>query len=170
MNTNRQNFECWYKKPLAMLYPDRDCGFVILLVAFPLLERYLRHKSGSMDQKLKPPFYHELGKLFPMLKPDIRGRFWDIYRNGLLHQIVPRSRASLSHDKAVIEFENDGTISIHPVEFAQRVIEAIESDFATFEGPSSSATRLPTVKREPITNAGTPQAHRWLLSTNTSNN
>ena len=58
MSTHRANFDAWYKEVLDLLYPRRDAGFAILLVAFPLLERYLRQKTGlTSDQNLSDAFF-----------------------------------------------------------------------------------------------------------------
>jgi hypothetical protein len=58
MSPNRENFNAWYKQVLATLYPSREAGLAILLVAFPLLERYLRQKTGlSADQVLSTAFF-----------------------------------------------------------------------------------------------------------------
>ena len=179
MNTHRDNFDAWYKGVLDLLYPHRDAGFPILLIAFPLLERYLRQKSGlTPDQSLSDAFFYELTKLFPALATNAIARnFWQIYRNGLLHEITLSRRARsgtlmptswVSHDKPLITIEADGSMWINPVEFAQRVVATIEADFATFEGAAPVSTRLPTVKPQPMaTGTGVTPGQRIILGTNT---
>ena len=179
MNTHRANFDAWYKKVLDLLYPHRDAGFAILLIAFPLLERYLRQRTGlTSDQPLSDAFFDELIRLFPSLKTSTTARnFWQIYRNGLLHEITLSRQARkgtpmpvgwVSHDKPLITIETDGSIWINPVEFAKQVIATIEADFATFEGTSASSARLPTVKPQSIaTGTGAAPAPRIILGTNT---
>src|SRR3990172_4885289 len=90
MDIHRTNFVAWYQATLDLLYPHRDAGFAILLIAFPLLERYLRQKTGlTSDQNLSNAFFDELTQLFPTLKSNATARnFWQIYRNGLLHEIT----------------------------------------------------------------------------------
>jgi|GEM_PF-3422388 len=178
MSTHRANFETWYKKVLELLYPHRDAGFAILLLAFPLLERYLRHKKGlKPDQSLTDPFYDELVLLFPVLKDNATARnFWQVYRNGLLHEITlsrqtrsgaPMPVGWLSHDKPMITIETDGSMWINPPDFAQLVVATIELDFITFEGAMLS-TPLPTVKSQPAaTSSAASPAHRPILGTNT---
>ena len=179
MSTHRANFDAWYKAVLDRLYPDRDAGFAILLIAFPLLERYLRRKVGlTSDLNLSDPFFDELAQLFPSLKTGTTAKdFWQIYRNGLLHEITlsrqRRSGTSMpvgwdSHDKPLITIESDGSIWINPVEFAQTVVATIDANFAMFEGTSPASTRLPTVKLQPAPTSGsvTP-APRIILGTNT---
>ncbi|MEK7992824.1 MAG: hypothetical protein AAB403_03365 [Planctomycetota bacterium] len=158
MATNRENFKSWYAEVLHMLYPRREAGFVILMVAFPLLERYLRQRLQLPPQStLQDPFFDELVRFFPELQARTTARdFWQVYRNGLLHEVTlsrqNRSRNQmpvgwLSHDiPKTISCEPDGSFWIHPVRFAERVVQIIEADFTTFDGPPTSPSPLPTVQ------------------------
>ena len=93
--------------------------------------------------------------LFPELRDVVTAKkFWQVYRNGLLHDATMSSRdrasnpmpvGSLSHDIPNIAIDLDGRFWLHPCDFAKRVVQAIESDFATYER-NSSVERLPTVK------------------------
>lgn len=179
MSTHRTNFDAWYKRVLDLLYPHRDAGFAILLIAFPLLERYLRQKTAlRFDQPLTDAFFDELTRLFPALKASATARnFWQIYRNGLLHEITlsrqtrsgtPMPVGWLSYDKPLITIESDGSMWINPVDFAQHVVATIEADFTTFEGTSPPSTPLPTVKPQTVaTNTGGTTGQRIILGTNT---
>jgi len=42
---DRENFQQWFTNVLAPLFQKRDAGLVILMTAFPLLERYIRQKT-----------------------------------------------------------------------------------------------------------------------------
>ncbi len=156
MSTHVQNFKCWYPDILGGLYTNGHAGFVILMVAFPLLERYLREKSGVHEGSLnsqKNQFYTELRRVFPTLPDDSKAaQFWQVYRNGLLHQVtlsqknwkglqVPDGWVS-KHSQAV-EIDSSGDFWVHPVEFAKAVIQTIEADFTTFEGQHSVNHPLP---------------------------
>jgi hypothetical protein len=165
MNTHLENFENWFAGTLESLYQsyekDRHSGFIIVLVAFPLLERYLRQKAGLTPQNdLSDKFYNEMLKMFPMLSSQQKAKdFWSIYRNGLLHQVTfsdktkkgdPLAYGRLSHAKSdAIFFHVDDSSCIHPVLFAKQVIEEIRNNFPIFVGVSSAAPRLPTVKTIP---------------------
>lgn len=127
-----------------------------MMIAFPLLERYLRQKVQlSAHASLNDDFYLQLARMFPALAGPSDGRkFWQVFRNGLLHVVTmstedrrrnPMPGGSLSHDLPGISKTPDGSFFVHPVHFAERVFEVIESDFSIFEG-ISSAGRLPTVK------------------------
>ncbi len=179
MNMHRANFDAWYKGVVDLLYPQRDAGFAILLITFPLLERYLRQRTGlTSDQTLTDEFYNHLTQLFPELKTSaIAKSFWQVYRNGLLHEIALSRQTHkgtvlptgwVSHDKPLITIEVDGSMWLNPVEFSQRVVATIEADFATFEGASPASTRLPLVKPQAVaTGSGATSSQRIILGTNT---
>ncbi len=154
MVTDFENFKSWYADPLLTLYPDRNLGFVILMVAFPLLERYLRHKSGlTHKDNLNDGFMDELCKMFPdsLDNCTVAKEFWSIYRNGILHQVTlsrvnPKGTVmrdgGLSHDiDSAISVES-GNFLVHPVHFSKEVLHKIENDFATFERGSTDSTNL----------------------------
>src|SRR3954467_10571251 len=85
MTTAKEDFKKWFVDPLAGLKENGHAGFILLLVAFPLLERYLRNKSGCPEGNVTGKFHSILEVLFR----DIAGKgglFWNCYRHGLLHQ------------------------------------------------------------------------------------
>lgn len=157
MMTNQENFRAWYVNILAKLYPYREAGFAIMMIAFPLLERYLRQRVGlTVQAPLNDSFYDEFIRLFPVLIDQSTAKqFWQVYRNGLLHEVTlslqDRSGTqmpvgSLSHDIPGILIGADGNFFVHPIDFAKRVVQIIEDDFATFEG-TASAAGLPSIKQ-----------------------
>ncbi len=175
MATDFENFKSWYSEILTKLYPNRDSGFSILMIVFPILERYLRHKNGlGHKENLTDGCMAELRNIFPALPTiEVALKFWNVFRNGILHQVtLSRENRSgtlmpegwLSHDiDTAISIEPDGRFLIHPVNFSKQIVEKIESDFATFEKGSAFSTKLPKVKPHPTaTNAG-----RIVLGTNT---
>jgi hypothetical protein len=120
---------------------------------FPLLERYLRQWVGlpAEDDRINNPrFYDELRKLFPALHDRNQAQdFWQVYRNGLLHQGTFSQQRVISglasHDIAeTISIDQNGNFCVHPVLFAKRVLEQIANDFSTFEGTSTAAPPLCT--------------------------
>lgn len=167
MNEHRKNFNNWFKNILATLYSNREAGFVILMVAFPLLERYLREKSGVHEGKLNDDFYHKLSSLFPeLVTKDKAFQFWQVYRNGLLHQVTFSKQMKkgikmpdgwVSSDVAILSIDNNSNFWVHPAKFAQRVVQTVEDDFATFEAGHSANHPLPKVHRD-LLMAGTSAA------------
>ena len=126
------------------------------MVTMPLLERYLRQKVElPLRGSLNETFYKELTGLFPELRDvGTAKKFWHVYRNGLLHEVAMSSQngtsspmlvGSLSHDIPNIAIDLDGGFWLHPCDFAKRVVQAIENDFASYER-DSLVERLPTVK------------------------
>jgi hypothetical protein len=154
--TSRENFRSWFVNVLEALYRHREAGFVILMTAFPLLERYLRQRSGipAETDRLSDRFYDELRRLFPQLPDRNKAKiFWTICRNGLLHQATfSEQRASFGHygfashdlEEAII-IDQDGNFGVQPVYFAKQVLENIDKDFGTYEGAASAAPPLSAV-------------------------
>jgi hypothetical protein len=151
--TPRENFESWFVNVLDSLYPRREAGFVILMTALPLLERYLRQRAGLPAEGVtinNPRFYDELRTIFPVLRDRNQAQhFWKVYRNGLLHQGTFSQQSVISglasHDIAEsICIDQNGNFCVHPVLFAKRVLEQIANDFSTFEGASTAAPPLST--------------------------
>jgi hypothetical protein len=153
MNQNYNNFVKWFKEPLDCLYTNNDAGFVILMISLPLLERYLREKSGVHEGNLTDDFYNKFIEIFPSLKDkDIAKKFWQIYRNGLLHQAtlslktkkgtIKLLAVGVHGDASEVEYEGYSAqgdkFKVSPRKFSEKVIATIQSDFTTFEGVSSA--------------------------------
>ena len=171
----RENFKCWYSDILDGLYANGDAGFVILMVAFPLLERYLREKIGvherdvNADPVLAARFYDELRHVFPALRDNTVARhFWHVCRNGLLHQATFSQRTlrgikmpdvSLTRQVELLTIDPAGKFFwVHPAEFARTIIQTIEADFTTFEGQNSVNHPLPVIyATSPEQSPGDPQ-------------
>ena len=155
MSANQENFRIWYARVLEYLSKDGHAGFAMLMIAFPILERYLREKSGVHEGNLNDKSYDELRAVFPMLvDKKMASDFWHVYRNGLLHQVTmsQQNRAGLrmpdgwlSGDAEMISVDGSGSFWVHPAKFSFRVIEVIDADFATFEGAHSVNHPLPVV-------------------------
>ncbi|MEA3427871.1 MAG: hypothetical protein U9Q84_01345 [Thermodesulfobacteriota bacterium] len=164
MNEAYQNFKSWYVHVLEGLYEDRDAGFAILMISIPLLERYLREKRGSYERNLNDTFYDQMQKKFSELtSQELCKQFWQVYRNGLLHQVTISKRNMkgikmpvgwLSHDVPMLKIDKDGSFGVHPVKFSRRIICIIENDFSTFFGEHSKNHPLP-VEHQTMSMLGT---------------
>jgi hypothetical protein len=132
---NRANFEAWFGSKLTPLIEDPSAGFIVAMVAFPLLERYLRRKSGAKPSTKQ--FRAALLDIFRELGTDaVAEQFWDSYRHGLLHNVVLNMEThGLSPYKPALEVAPGNVIWMNPGKFAKRVLEKIRSDFPTFEEP-----------------------------------
>lgn len=160
------NFKSWFVDILEKLYPIREAGLAILLISFPMLERYLRQMANiSLNHRVtKETGMKELLKLLPELKSTEDARkFWDIYRNGLLHTLtfreddsgVPFRRGGASHDIPNILTKKGKDYWIHPVKFARCIVSAIESNFKTFQGDPNAKSSLPKIVPLGDSTAGT---------------
>ncbi|MGV8057787.1 MAG: hypothetical protein AB2L12_07180 [Smithellaceae bacterium] len=158
MNRNKENFKLWYRDIIESLYDNESAGFAILMLTFPLLERYLRSKSKLSDKdSLNDIFYNALVKLFPALKDNkTASLFWNVYRNGILHQVTLSQQdrkgnmmpdGGVSGDiKESIKFTSNH-FYVNPAEFAKKVIYTIDEDFLTFEALGVSGNPpLPSVQ------------------------
>lgn len=131
--SGRDDFELWYGQPLAQLMASEHAGFPVVMIAFPLLERYLRQKSQAEPNT--PPFNRALLAAVPELTTEAHANlFWAIYRHGLLHNVaLSRESHGLSHAKPIVEVWPNDKVWLNPNLFAERVLAAIRSDFAVFE-------------------------------------
>jgi hypothetical protein len=81
--------------------------------------------------------------------------FWQVYRNGFLHQAtlslhnskgVALPAGSLTHDvTAPVTIEANGSFVLHPKLFSEQIVRTIKADFATFVGIGMPTPQLPTV-------------------------
>jgi hypothetical protein len=132
MATARENFDSWFAKIIRNSYDDDDAGYVRVMVAFPLLERYVRLKVQCFEVILSERFHDEIARLIPKLESGKQAKdFWRTYRHRLLHNGT--SEGWLSGIQSPVLFSN-GSFQLNSVKFAERVLEIIEGDFATFEG------------------------------------
>ena len=160
MGNSLENFRAWYVEPLKLLYPHRDAGFPVAMVAFPLLERYIRQRIGVRGHDpLNDAFFRVLCVVVPGLKSeDVARTFWSAYRHGLLHEVTLAREtrrgaalpvAWLSHDVPLFSIDQNGEYWLHPVLFAERVVAVIEGDFQTFENGHTAIGSLPVVQVAP---------------------
>jgi hypothetical protein len=160
------NFKSWFEDVLRDLYPRHEAGLAILLISFPILERYLRQMANiSLNHKVtKEAGMKELLKLLPELNSTKDARkFWNIYRNGLLHTLtfredysgVPFRSGGASHDISDILTKKGKDYWIHPVKFARHIVSAVESNFKTFQGDPNAKSSLPKIVPLEDSTAGT---------------
>jgi hypothetical protein len=180
MATAEDDFRKWFVESLAPLRSNGDAGFVFAMVAFPLLERYLRNKSGCPEGKpLKEVFFQALSRIIP----DVAGReyeFLDCYRNGLLHQVtfskatigkggiwvdLPPAGISGYDSRPVYFDEHVGGFFLNPIKFFDRVAATIQADFSCYEGSHASKFPLPTIAIPGFGDVGTVPTINFNLPT-----
>jgi|SRR3990172_8348881 len=165
MSTDQENFVKWFVTPMERLKPDGHAGFIFAIVSLPLLERFLREKSGiGENRSLTSPFYVQLESYFP----DLIGRgqeFWEVYRHALLHQATFKTEkrdtsgvilqvfpeAGLSgYDPRPIYFSPmHNAYYMNPLAFHKRVIDIIQNEFSAYLAPSSPGHPPSTIYHPP---------------------
>ncbi len=158
MDQDRKNFQAWYADALELLYPKRDAGIAVFMIAFPLLERYLRQVNHrAPDEELDAGCWRTLRALFPTLPSDEAAKdFWTVCRQGFLRQAAMSLRAkdggalpaaALTNDIVIdpVTLNRNGGFVIHPVLFSKLVVRTIEKDFAAFAGAGAAAPPLPQI-------------------------
>lgn len=159
MATAKEDFKKWFVESLSPLRANGDAGFVFALIAFPLLERYLRAKSECREgHNLTTTFYANLGRLFPGVS-ERENAFWDCYRNGLLHQVtfpkaklnktteiwvnLPEAGISGYDPRPVYFLPATNQFFLNPIAFFDFVTGTILADFSNYESASSPYYQLP---------------------------
>src|SRR5205814_1438057 len=161
MKTSESEFRKWFVDILSPLRRSGNAGFIFLLVAIPILERYLRRKSQCPEgQPFTDTFFKELGKLFSEIS-GMESDFWNCYRNGLLHYAtfarkkglkktsvwtgLPKAAIS-GHDSRPVYFDQaKSEFYVNPIAFFDLVIETVLADFATYESDGFTKYSLPSL-------------------------
>ncbi len=148
-----ERFCRWYKEPIEALMPNEHAGFAILILTFPILERYLRRKLKIADVNLCSRFYDELLQMFPDLRTVENAKsFWKIYRHGLIHQATLQAPDGVfvfvNNDVPIAFCSPDGRqFGVSPKQLASHVLKIIEENLPTFEDPGNRP--LATVVEHP---------------------
>jgi hypothetical protein len=173
MDDARERFREWFADVLRILPTLRGAGFASVMVAIPLLERYLRELSGVHETSLDDRFYSALVGAFPLLKTNKTARrFWKVYRHGLLHQVAfstagskagQESLGGLSDNCEAIEVTPQGHFWVNPKKFTAAVVELIEANFETFLGAHSPNHQFATVGFDSTIGLGTASPETWKV-------
>lgn len=155
MITAEQTFFSWFEQPIRTLQNTDGCAFGVVILCFPLLERYLRQTSGCGENDLTDKFYDDLIVVFSELNNRAQARqFWHVYRNGLLHQgafsaqnrkgiIMPY--AAISGETPRIYYDVSGdTFYVNPVLFSDAVLDFIRDDLACLAASAASNHEIPS--------------------------
>lgn len=156
MTEAKDNFEKWFVTPLKALNADGDAAFSVLMITFPLLERYLREKSQVKEQDLDDHFYDEFHSILGAPTRALVPKLWHAYRNGLLHQATFSKRnrkgvvmpsSFITSDVELIEYDaSDDAFYVNPKAFSEKVIEEIGNNFSVFQAAGSENHPLARVE------------------------
>lgn len=156
MSDEKQRFFAWFEQPIKQLQGYSSNAFGVIILCFPLLERYLRQTSGCREGNLNDKFYEDFRVIFPELGSLTEAkRFWHTYRNGLLHQgsfsaedrkgtIMPY--AAISGETPRISYDaTTDTFYVNPDPFSEAVLDFIRDDLATLAAPAATNHEIPSV-------------------------
>ena len=153
----KELFNRWFVSSIEKLkeLPHGDGAFAALMVAIPLYERYIiatlkMANINCTDENVRKEIGNDLG-----LEDRERSIFWEMFRNGFMHQAMPRggkTKWMVSHKfGAVPQFkEVNGVMCVllDPWKFADRVLQKYENDSrlitASESFPFASIFRVPT--------------------------
>lgn len=156
----KQNFQKWYENIITGLFSNPDSGFAILMMVFPILERYVANlrTTKKTEQKLTEEDYQQISTLLTITKCEAKA-LWSLFRNRILHQLTIRLQHKCSpepcticnntitfygklssgcQNAVTIEQDNSNStekiISINPPLFAKKILNKIGEDFSIFIG------------------------------------
>ncbi|HLX64481.1 MAG TPA: hypothetical protein VKX17_24620 [Planctomycetota bacterium] len=138
--TTAQKIAAWYIEPLRAMNVGRQ-GFLILMVLFPLYEKYLRIKEGMGDEGFGKgkPVIDRIRKELEFATIDEAFGFWQDIRNGLLHRAIPKAvyyKLGLQVPGPAIE-SCPGGFLINPFELRDRILSIIEADMSIWDNDST---------------------------------
>ena len=127
----REQLGRWFFGPLSELSGHQ--AFIAMILAIILLEKWLRVSRGYGDEQFsegsKP--IRELAELYGVT-PDVAYRFWQDWRNGLLHRAMPQTEHfegySMSADYPEALRAEGTHIYVNPWRFRDRVIDLLAKD------------------------------------------
>ena len=163
----RTNFNRWIRDPICNLSRQKHTGFAVAMIAFPILERWIRGRIGIKDRPLRDSdgdqFYGELAAQFPALRdpadgsfPHAAKSFWQAFRNGILHQVAFSTKPIKAHVNMqplfcafleqltvpIVLTSPPPTFLLNPHAFAQAVLSIIEADFSSYESADPEHHKL----------------------------
>ncbi len=158
-NFQIRNFQQSIRDPIRRLSRYKHAGFALAMVAFPVLERWIRGKIGIGGLQLKDSagdkFYAELAARFPALRdpadgafPHVARVFWQAFRNGIVHQatfstkpvkvsgveVLPVFCAFVARTGVpIVTIPSTRNFILDPYSFAEGVLVIVEKDFGAYE-------------------------------------
>ena len=126
-----ENFLIWFVEPINKLkeLPNGAGGFVAFMVGLSLYERLLKARLSLSDKKADVKEFQRAMQADLHLNEQQRSFFWDFFRNGLLHQAMPKlgkTNYCFHHTfSGIPEFTNingQPSICIDPWKFTDRVL------------------------------------------------
>jgi hypothetical protein len=137
-----EKFQMWYFEPIEKLYdlPNGRGGFIAFIVGITLYERLIvariKHERKGLSEEIieekdiKSAMQKDLG-----LTSHELSIFWDLFRNGLLHQAMPKKgktaykfNHTFSGYPKFLDKDGGKCICIDPWKFAFRIIDEFKQN------------------------------------------
>jgi hypothetical protein len=99
IESTKEKVDRLYLRPLRKLN-EHDDGFVVLMIVLVLLEKALRVKHNmdeTADFHASHKAFDDIGNLLEVNKRQAY-RFWQMFRNGLLHRALPKQTMDLGYE------------------------------------------------------------------------
>ena len=171
-----RNFHQLIRDPIRRLLPAKYAGLALSMIAFPVLERWIRGKVGIRDLPLRDyahtKFYAELAVQFPSLLDPTDGSFlhvgqafWQAFRNGILHQTTFSRKPTKVSDVEllpvfcafgprtavpIVTVHSTRTFILNPYGFAESVLSIVENDFSAYQAADPKYHKLMFIAGETI--------------------
>ena len=148
-----------FEAAIGRLSGQKGCEVAMVILCFPLLERYLRETSGAGEASSLPDkFMDDLLVIFPEIGNRVDAReFWQVYRHGLLHhgafsaansKHVIKPYAAISGETPRVYFDAGAQCYfVNPELFSTAVLDFIRADLETFQAKKSGNHEQPSVGR-----------------------
>ena len=177
-NPNLKNFHQWIRDPIKLLSQQKHNGFAVSMIAFPVLERWIRGKVGIKNRRLREDdgerFYNELAIQFGALRdpedgsfPNVAKAFWELFRHGILHQATFSTKpikicidekwvscAFVELGVPIVTQHPPPSFQLDPYSFAKTVLSIVERDFNFYEAADPDHHNLATVAND--------TTHSWI--------
>jgi hypothetical protein len=148
-HVQNEKIEKWFLGPLrSMSKMKGDQAFIAMMVCLVLYEKYLRVAKEIGDEK-----FCQGSKAFRIMSedfdfpPDDCYRFWQDWRNGLLHRAMPSighyDGYVLSGDKYPKPLQIDGKrLKIDPWKFCAIVIRLVDRERTMWKDPKNPLAKI----------------------------
>ena len=136
--SEEQKFIKWCKKPLDIIknIPDGDGGFIALVYACHLYEKYVAIKLNK-----KEPSTNDIVNLMIIdfgITKSVAKNFWKLMRHGISHEAFPKNTKKWSMVNAILPItelvipgskDNQTSINVVPFLFIEKVIGIFTPNF-----------------------------------------
>lgn len=129
-------FKRWYVEPVEILktLPDGNGGFAAFVVGIALYERLIKARLKLQHQPTDDDTVRREIAQDLRLPDGERSIFWDMFRNGMMHQAMPKSgktdwafHHSFSGYPEFKTINGQSVICINPWKFTDRVLQEFMS-------------------------------------------